>query len=315
MNGHHHRAEGRRRAPRAAAPGCRARSATRRTGCSSRPCWRRSTASSAARPRSRRGATGRRGRRPSSPSPASVQPQSVLRAQVTAATRRPEAECLPLLLQRGGAAARRRRPQAQPRWPAASSRRCAASGARGPVEGLIQEYCAVQPGRRGADVPGRGAAAHPRPRHPRRADPRQDRPAATGTPISARSQSLFVNAATWGLLVTGRLTATSSEAGLTAALTRLIGRGGEPLIRARRRCRHAHDGRAVRHRPDHRRGAGQRPPRWRPSGFRYSYDMLGEAAMTAADAARYRGDYEQAIQAVGRAVGRARASYAGRAFR
>src|SRR3546814_4502261 len=33
------------------------------------------------------------------------------------------------------------------------------------------------------------------------------------------------------LLVTGRLTATSSAAGLSSALTRLIAKGGEPLIR------------------------------------------------------------------------------------
>ena len=45
------------------------------------------------------------------------------------------------------------------------------------------------------------------------------------------SPSLFVNAATWGLVVTGRLTATTSEASLSSALTRLIARGGEPLIR------------------------------------------------------------------------------------
>src|SRR5208337_1367674 len=37
-------------------------------------------------------------------------------------------------------------------------------------------------------------------------------------------------------------------------------------------------------------------------GFRYSYDMLGEAATTAADAARYTSDYEQAIHAIGRAA-------------
>ena len=35
-------------------------------------------------------------------------------------------------------------------------------------------------------------------------------------------------------------------------------------------------------------------------GFRYSYDMLGEAALTAADAARYYAAYEQAIHAIGR---------------
>ena len=36
-------------------------------------------------------------------------------------------------------------------------------------------------------------------------------------------------------------------------------------------------------------------------GFRYSYDMLGEAATTAADAKRYYADYENAIHAIGKA--------------
>ncbi len=36
-------------------------------------------------------------------------------------------------------------------------------------------------------------------------------------------------------------------------------------------------------------------------GFRYSYDMLGEAATTVADAERYYKDYETAIHAIGRA--------------
>ena len=41
-------------------------------------------------------------------------------------------------------------------------------------------------------------------------------------------------------------------------------------------------------------------------GFRYSYDMLGEAAMTAEDAQRYYASYEQAIHAIGKAAGRPR---------
>lgn len=45
------------------------------------------------------------------------------------------------------------------------------------------------------------------------------------------SPSLFVNAATWGLLFTGRLVATHSEAHLSHALSRIIGKRGEPLIR------------------------------------------------------------------------------------
>ena len=36
-------------------------------------------------------------------------------------------------------------------------------------------------------------------------------------------------------------------------------------------------------------------------GFRYSYDMLGEAALTARDAEAYVAAYEQAIQAIGQA--------------
>ena len=39
-------------------------------------------------------------------------------------------------------------------------------------------------------------------------------------------------------------------------------------------------------------------------GFRYSYDMLGEAAVTAADAERYYRDYENAIHAIGKAADR-----------
>ena len=74
------------------------------------------------------------------------------------------------------------------------------------------------------------------------------------------SPSLFVNAATWGLVVTGKLTATSSEAGPVGgadAPDRARRRAGDPQGR---RPRHADDGRAVRHRPDHRRGAGEQPP-------------------------------------------------------
>jgi RHH-type proline utilization regulon transcriptional repressor/proline dehydrogenase/delta 1-pyrroline-5-carboxylate dehydrogenase len=48
---------------------------------------------------------------------------------------------------------------------------------------------------------------------------------------AGRSPSLFVNAATWGLLLTGKLVATHSETGLSACSRRLVGKGGEPLIR------------------------------------------------------------------------------------
>lgn len=72
------------------------------------------------------------------------------------------------------------------------------------------------------------------------------------------SPSLFVNAATWGLLITGKLVGTSSENGLASALTRLINKGGTADPQGRR-SRHAHAGQPVRDGPDHRRSAGQQP--------------------------------------------------------
>lgn len=49
-------------------------------------------------------------------------------------------------------------------------------------------------------------------------------------------------------------------------------------------------------------------------GFRYSYDMLGEAALTADDAQAYMVSYQQAIHAIGKASN-GRGFMKGRAFR
>lgn len=115
-----------------------------------------------------------------------------------------------------------------------------------------------------------------------------------------RSPSLFVNAATWGLLLTGRLVATHSETRLSAQLGRLVAKGGEPLIRKgvdlamRMMGEQFVTGQTI----------AEALTKARPleaQGFRHSYDMLGEAAMTAEDAERYRRAYEEAIQAIGRA--------------
>jgi RHH-type proline utilization regulon transcriptional repressor/proline dehydrogenase/delta 1-pyrroline-5-carboxylate dehydrogenase len=45
------------------------------------------------------------------------------------------------------------------------------------------------------------------------------------------SSSLFINAATWGLMLTGKLVAIHSESTLGSALSRVLAKGGEPLIR------------------------------------------------------------------------------------
>lgn len=69
-----------------------------------------------------------------------------------------------------------------------------------------------------------------------------------------RSASLFVNAATWGLLLTGKLVSTHSESSLSSLLSRLVAKGGGAADSQRRGYGNAHDGGAVRHGRDHRQG-------------------------------------------------------------
>jgi RHH-type proline utilization regulon transcriptional repressor/proline dehydrogenase/delta 1-pyrroline-5-carboxylate dehydrogenase len=73
------------------------------------------------------------------------------------------------------------------------------------------------------------------------------------------SPSLFVNAATWGLLITGKLVSTSSESGLGSALTAPDRQGRRAADPQGRRPGHAHARQPVRHRPDHRRSAQEQP--------------------------------------------------------
>ncbi len=124
-----------------------------------------------------------------------------------------------------------------------------------------------------------------------------------------QSASLFVNAATWGLLITGKLVSTNSEKGLSSALTRMIAKGGEPLIRKgvdlamRMLGKQFVTGETI----DEALNNGTERE---ALGFRFSYDMLGEAAMTEEDAKRYYAAYEEAIHAIGKASN-GRGVYAG----
>lgn len=114
------------------------------------------------------------------------------------------------------------------------------------------------------------------------------------------SPSMFVNAATWGLLITGKLVSTSSEKGLSAALGKLITKGGEPLIRKgvdvamRMLGKQFVTGQTIDE-------AIQNSLDNEKRGYQYSYDMLGEAALTMEDAAHYYASYETAIHAIGKA--------------
>ena len=123
------------------------------------------------------------------------------------------------------------------------------------------------------------------------------------------SPSLFVNAAAWGLLITGKLVSTSSEKGLSAALTKLIAKSGEPVIRMgvdlamRLLGKQFVTGETI---DEALKNSAEREAR----GYLFSYDMLGEAAMTDADARQYLHTYEQAIHAIG-AASRGRGIYDG----
>jgi RHH-type proline utilization regulon transcriptional repressor/proline dehydrogenase/delta 1-pyrroline-5-carboxylate dehydrogenase len=116
-----------------------------------------------------------------------------------------------------------------------------------------------------------------------------------------RSNSPFVNAAAWGLLVTGRLVATHDENRLANALTRISGKFGEPVIRKavdlamRLMGKQFVSGETIAE-------ALANGEKLEAVGFRYSYDMLGEAAVHSADAQRYHEAYERAIHAIGKAA-------------
>ena len=113
-----------------------------------------------------------------------------------------------------------------------------------------------------------------------------------------RSPSLFVNAAAWGLLVTGKLVDSRSDSTLELAIASLLRKGGEPLIRRgvdlamRLLGKQFVTGRTI---EEALVNAREREAR----GYRYSFDMLGEAAMTAVDAQAYFKAYETAIHAIG----------------
>jgi RHH-type proline utilization regulon transcriptional repressor/proline dehydrogenase/delta 1-pyrroline-5-carboxylate dehydrogenase len=124
-----------------------------------------------------------------------------------------------------------------------------------------------------------------------------------------RSPSLFVNAAAWGLLITGELVASRSDSALEAALASLMRKGGEPLIRKgvdlamRLLGKQFVTGRTI---GEAISNAREREAR----GYRFSYDMLGEASLTAEDAHRYVVAYHDAIAAIAEA-GRGAGVYAG----
>lgn len=115
-----------------------------------------------------------------------------------------------------------------------------------------------------------------------------------------QSDSVLVNASTWGLMLTGKLVSLNdlTRANVNGAFKRLVGRVGEPVIRLA--VRQAM--RIMGHQFVMGRTIGEALARSRKgenAAYRYSFDMLGEGALTSKDAARYLQAYRDAIHAIG----------------
>ena len=117
-----------------------------------------------------------------------------------------------------------------------------------------------------------------------------------------QSESVLVNASTYGLMLSGRFVEVAEIAGgqgWTAGLKRVVGRLGQPVVRtalvqAMRILGHQFVlGRSI---EEALARAGE------AEGYRHSFDMLGEGARTTSDAERYFDGYGAAIRAVGAAA-------------
>ncbi|WP_372886363.1 bifunctional proline dehydrogenase/L-glutamate gamma-semialdehyde dehydrogenase PutA [Shimia sp.] len=110
------------------------------------------------------------------------------------------------------------------------------------------------------------------------------------------STSSLVNASTWALMLTGKVL-DDREPGLIGTLRGAVKRLGEPVIRTA-------VGRAMKEMGrqfvlgETITAAMDRAANMEKKGYTYSYDMLGEAAKTDADAMRYHLAYSRAITAI-----------------
>lgn len=117
------------------------------------------------------------------------------------------------------------------------------------------------------------------------------------------SESLFVNATTWALMLTGRIVHAErlKRVSLGRVLEQMVGRLGEPVIRTAMRramsilAKQFVMGRTI---DEALRRTRERQRR----AYRYSFDMLGEEALTAAAARHYLDAYAGAIPAIGAAA-------------
>lgn len=110
------------------------------------------------------------------------------------------------------------------------------------------------------------------------------------------STSLFVNASTWSLMLTGQLLQLdeATKNNPLHLLGKLVNRAGEPFVRtATRQAMRIMGHQFVMGRSIDE--ALKRAAKKANEGYRFSFDMLGEAALTSADAKRYMDSYHEGI--------------------
>ena len=118
-----------------------------------------------------------------------------------------------------------------------------------------------------------------------------------------KSDSLFVNASTWGLLLTGKVVnlGQTIKGNSSSIVSRLVTKLTEPVIRevmhqAMKIMGHQFVlGRNIEEAQKNAKGFSDK-------GFSYSFDMLGESALTMADAKKYFNEYLAAIESIGKKI-------------
>ncbi|GAM66683.1 proline dehydrogenase [Vibrio sp. JCM 19236] len=116
----------------------------------------------------------------------------------------------------------------------------------------------------------------------------------------SQSDSVFVNASTWGLMLTGKVVGINNEekTSPSSAISKLVNKMSEPVIRkAMHQAMKIMGHQFVLGRNIVEAQKNGAP--LRKKGFTHSFDMLGEAALTTADAHKYFKDYLSAIESVG----------------
>lgn len=115
------------------------------------------------------------------------------------------------------------------------------------------------------------------------------------------SESLFVNASSWGLLLTGGLVNYANQRNQFGFLKKTLGKVGEPVIRKAMNIAMKVMGQQF-VMGETIESAVQRAEEKERKGYVYSYDMLGEGARTQKDADEYYDAYAQAIKVIGKAA-------------